>query len=159
MPLTDTACKNAKCPTGKARERYADNGGLYLEVMPTGGKHWRWKYRFTGKEKRLALGTYPAVGLAQARRARDDALCAMGVVPERQLMNAIDTHLRSPNAPNPEMRFRAADRISETADSLPRFGHTHSEIDNALDRLDIEVVRPLLERVAERLIPEARQVQ
>lgn len=73
MPLTDTACKNAKCPADKARARFTDAGGLYLEVVPSGGKHWRWKYRFGGKEKRLALGTYPQVSLAIARRARDDA--------------------------------------------------------------------------------------
>jgi hypothetical protein len=59
MPLTDTSCKNAKCPEGKARERFTDSGGLYLEVVPTVGKHWRWKYRFGGKEKRLVLGSYP----------------------------------------------------------------------------------------------------
>lgn len=73
MPLTDAACKNAKCPADKARARLSDSGGLYLEVMPTGGKHWRWKYRHGGKEKRLALGSYPAVPLAKARRDRDDA--------------------------------------------------------------------------------------
>jgi Arm DNA-binding domain len=73
MPLTDAACKNAKCLEGKARERYTDAGGLYLEVQPTGAKHWRWKYRFAGKEKRLAVGTYPDVPLAQARRGRDEA--------------------------------------------------------------------------------------
>ena len=73
MPLTDTACKNAKCPADKARARFTDAGGMYLEVVPSGGKHWRWKYRFGGKEKRLALGTYPQVSLAIARRARDDA--------------------------------------------------------------------------------------
>ncbi len=73
MALTDSACKNAKCPDGKARERFTDSGGLYLEVVPTGGKHWRWKYRYGGKEKRLAVGSYPEVTLAQARRARDDA--------------------------------------------------------------------------------------
>jgi len=73
MALTDTACKNAKCPSERMRERFADSGGLYLEVVPSGGKHWRWKYRFGGKEKRLAIGAYPAVSLAQARRARDDA--------------------------------------------------------------------------------------
>lgn len=77
MALTDTTCKNAKCPPEKPRTRYADSGGLYLEVMPTGGKHWRWKYRWMGKEKRLAIGTYPAVALAQARRARDDARIAL----------------------------------------------------------------------------------
>lgn len=73
MALTDTACKNAKCPPDKARVRLTDSGGLYLEVLPAGGKHWRWKYRFMSKEKRLAIGTYPAVTLASARRARDDA--------------------------------------------------------------------------------------
>jgi integrase len=73
MALTDTACKNARCAEGRPRERYTDAGGLYLEVQPTGAKHWRWKYRFGGKEKRLAIGTYPAVTLAQARRARDEA--------------------------------------------------------------------------------------
>lgn len=73
MALTDTACKNAKCPPDKARIRLADSGGLYLEVVPTGGKLWRWKYRYAGKEKRLALGSYPTISLAQARRARDDA--------------------------------------------------------------------------------------
>jgi integrase len=73
MPLTDPACRNARCPEGKARERYADSGGLYLEVQPNGAKHWRWKYRYAGKEKRLALGTYPAVSLKQARSDRDKA--------------------------------------------------------------------------------------
>ncbi len=73
MALTDTACKNAKCAPERPRERFTDSGGLYLEVVPSGGRHWRWKYRFGGKEKRLAIGAYPAVSLAQARRARDDA--------------------------------------------------------------------------------------
>ncbi|MCO5103805.1 MAG: tyrosine-type recombinase/integrase [Burkholderiaceae bacterium] len=72
MPLTDTACKKAACPPGKPRERLADEKGLYLEVTPA-GKYWRWKYRYAGKEKRLALGVYPEVTLAQAREARDEA--------------------------------------------------------------------------------------
>lgn len=71
MALTDTACKNARCPADKARLRLTDSGGLYLEVVPTGGKLWRWKYRYAGKEKRLALGSYPAVTLSMARRAPD----------------------------------------------------------------------------------------
>jgi len=73
MALTDTACRNAKCTADRPRQRYADSGGLYLEVQPSGAKHWRWKYRFGGKEKRLAIGTYPTIGLAQARRDRDKA--------------------------------------------------------------------------------------
>ena len=54
MPLTDTAIRNAK-PSEKA-VRLFDGGGLYLEVSTTGGKWWRLKYRFDGKEKRLSLG-------------------------------------------------------------------------------------------------------
>lgn len=69
--LTDPACKNATCPPEKARLRLADAGGLYLEVTPTGSKRWFVKYRFGGKEKRLALGTYPGVSLKAAREGRD----------------------------------------------------------------------------------------
>ena len=61
------------CPAHQPRERLADAGGLYLEVAPSGSKRWFWKYRFDGKEKRLALGSYPDVGLIGARASRDDA--------------------------------------------------------------------------------------
>lgn len=71
MPLTNTACKNAK-PAEKAR-KLADGGGLYLEVTPAGAKYWRMKYRFQGKEKRLAFGVYPAVSLEEARECRSQA--------------------------------------------------------------------------------------
>ncbi|EOD8839800.1 tyrosine-type recombinase/integrase, partial [Enterobacter hormaechei] len=60
----------------KPREKaykLADGAGLYLEVVPSGSRYWRMKYRFNGKEKRLAFGVYPAVSLAQARALRDDA--------------------------------------------------------------------------------------
>ena len=73
MPLTDTACKKATCPEGRPSVRMADEKALYLEVTAAGGKYWRWKYRYGGKEKRLALGVYPDVTLAQAREARDGA--------------------------------------------------------------------------------------
>lgn len=73
MPLTDVACKNAVCPADRPRARLTDGGGLYLEVAPNGSKRWFWKYLFGGKEKRLALGSYPAVSVKVARLARDDA--------------------------------------------------------------------------------------
>lgn len=77
MPLTDTAIRNAKpgiTPSGGAtRKPYkmGDERGLYLEVSPNGGKWWRFKYRFEGKEKRLSLGVYPDVSLKDARERRD----------------------------------------------------------------------------------------
>jgi integrase len=71
MPLTAIQCSNAK-PKDKPY-RLADSGGMYMEVMPNGSKYWRLKYRLLGKEKRLALGVYPAVSLAEAREGRDIA--------------------------------------------------------------------------------------
>ena len=73
MPLTDAACRNARPPTERAYERHTDALGLYLEVTSKGSKLWRWKYRYQGKEKRLAFGQYPGVTLADARRKRDAA--------------------------------------------------------------------------------------
>jgi hypothetical protein len=81
MPLTDTAIRNAK-PEAKDR-KLADGGGLYLFVTAKGGKLWRLKYRYDGKEKLLAFGSYPEISLADARQRREDArkLIANGVDP------------------------------------------------------------------------------
>ena len=65
MPLTDIKVRNAK-PAARPY-KVADGGGLFISIQPTGGKWWRYKYRFGGKEKLLALGAYPDVSLADAR--------------------------------------------------------------------------------------------
>jgi hypothetical protein len=74
--LTVLECKNAK-PKEKAY-RLADGLGMYLEITPPGGKYWRLKYRFAGKEKRLALGVFPEVSPAEARSERDKARKLLG---------------------------------------------------------------------------------
>lgn len=93
MPLTDAGIRAAK--PSKRPVRLFDGGGLYLEVAPSGGKWWRLKYRFAGREKRLSLGVYPATPLAGrkdgrtgvwiegAREKRDHArrLLAQGIDP------------------------------------------------------------------------------
>jgi len=81
MPMTDMQVRTAK--PGDKPHRLYDTGGLYLEISPSGGKLWRLKYRFTGKERRMALGKYPEVGLADARIRRDQArkLLADGIDP------------------------------------------------------------------------------
>ena len=81
MPLTDTAIRNAK-PTGKPFKLF-DDRGLFLLVTPSGGKWWRIKYRFDGKEKTLSMGIYPDVTLAKARDRRDELrkLLADGIDP------------------------------------------------------------------------------
>ena len=71
--LTDKQCKNATCPADKKRARFTDSSGLYLEVSPTGSKRWFWKMYVDGKEGRMALGSYPAASLADARKARNSA--------------------------------------------------------------------------------------
>lgn len=84
MPLTDVAIRNAK-PRDKPY-KVGETLGLFLLVQPSGGKLWRVKYRVDGKEKKLAIGIYPQVGLAEARRRRDAAreLVAAGKDPGRE---------------------------------------------------------------------------
>ena len=65
MALSDTAVRAIK--PGDKPYKVHDRGGLFLMVNPNGSKLWRWRYRFEGKEKLMALGDYPAVSLAQAR--------------------------------------------------------------------------------------------
>lgn len=72
MPLSDTFARQVKHSGRSAGDKHSDGGGLYLHVTAT-GKYWRLAYRFGGKQKTLALGVYPAVGLAKARKAREAA--------------------------------------------------------------------------------------
>lgn len=71
MPLTDVKCRSAKGKT--SAYKLSDGGGLHLLVNADGAKYWRLAYRWHGKQRTLALGVYPAVGLSEARAARDDA--------------------------------------------------------------------------------------
>jgi len=91
MPLTDTAIKNAK-PGAKPAKLF-DERGLFLIVTPSGGKWWRFRYKFDNKEKLLSLGVYPDVGLKDARQRRDDArkLLADSIDPgeNRKAMKAV----------------------------------------------------------------------
>ena len=71
MPLTDTKCRNAK---GQVKVcKLSDGGGLHLLVNPDGAKYWRLAYRWHGKQRTLAIGVYPTIGLMKARIARDEA--------------------------------------------------------------------------------------
>lgn len=81
VPLTDLQVNKAK-PQEKPVTLF-DGGGLFLLVTPTGGKLWRFKYRFQGKEKLISFGAYPIVTLSDARQRREDAkrLLANGVDP------------------------------------------------------------------------------
>ncbi len=71
MGLTDIQVKTAK--SQDKDYKLSDGDGMYLQVAASGGKRWRLKYRFGGKEKLLALGTYPDVSLVEARNKRHEA--------------------------------------------------------------------------------------
>lgn len=84
VALTDVAIRNSK-PGSKAI-KLTDGGGMFLLVTPAGGKLWRLKFRVDGREKLLAIGTYPEIGLGEARRRREEAreLIALGKDPSRE---------------------------------------------------------------------------
>jgi hypothetical protein len=66
-----------------------DGGGLFLLVTPSGGKLWNFKYRFEGKEKKLALGTYPEISLSDARLRREEVTNDR-LKRQRVILNALD---------------------------------------------------------------------
>lgn len=108
MPLTNTQIKKTK-PTAKP-QRLFDGGGLYLEISPAGGKLWRLKYRFNGKEKRIGLGKYPQVTLAQARIKRDQA--------KQQLADGLD-----PGALRKQHKQQAAILAANSFEAVAREWH------------------------------------
>jgi integrase len=102
MALTDVAIRSAK--PGLKPIKMADGGGMFLLLTPAGGKLWRLKYRVDGREKLLAMGAYPEIGLGEARRRREEAreLIALGKDPSREKQRG---KLRA--------RIRAADTFAE----------------------------------------------
>tara|TARA_R110000772_G_scaffold268626_1_gene396917 strand:- start:52515 stop:52835 length:321 start_codon:yes stop_codon:yes gene_type:complete len=97
--LTATEVKQAK-PGSKDR-KLTDGGGLFLLVASTGGKRWRFRYRFAGKEKLLALGVYPDVSLATARKRHQEARdkLAEGIDPGNlRKVEKLTRHLSSANS-------------------------------------------------------------
>ena len=108
VPLTDIKIKNVK-PQGKPVSLF-DGGGLFLLVTPAGGKLWRFKYRYDSKEKLLAVGTYPEISLADARKRRDEA--------RQQLTQGID-----PSAVKKAQK-QAVAAEQETFEAVAREWHT-----------------------------------
>lgn len=156
MPLTNTAVQNAK-PGDKAKKLF-DERGLYLEVSPTGGKWWRLKYRFAGKEKRLSLGVYPDVSLKDARDRRDAA--------RKLLANGVD--------PSENRKATKASQADQAANSFevvarewyakqsPAWAETHSE--KTLRLLERDIFpwiggRPIAEIAAPELLKMLRRIE
>jgi len=147
MPLTNIEIKNAK-PRTKPYKLW-DGGSLYIEVMTTGSKLWRWKYRVIKSENRFSIGPYPEISIKQAREARDGARAL--------LRNGID-----PNAHKKAKKATQSKTAGDTFEVLALEWHTgrsriwssiHSK--NVMDRLTRNVF-PYVGRtsIAEITVPE-----
>jgi integrase len=156
MSLTDIAVQKAK-PGPKTIKLY-DEHGLYLEVAPSGGKWWRLKFRFGGKEKRLSLGVYPTVGLKKARERRDAA---------RELLDdGVD-----PSAHRKAQKLATADRAANSFEVVAREWHAKRTVnlddeygDNILKRLENDVFpwiggRPVCDLTPPELLTTIRRIE
>uniref|UniRef100_C6E3Q0 Integrase family protein n=1 Tax=Geobacter sp. (strain M21) TaxID=443144 RepID=C6E3Q0_GEOSM len=156
MPLTDVKVRTAK--PGEKQVKLSDGDGMYLLVTPNGGKCWRLKYRFGGKEKVLALGTYPEISLVDARQRRHEA--------RKLLANGVD--------PNEIKKAQKAATITETENSFevvarewhqkfsPSWSGVHS--DTTLRRLQADVfpaigARPISEIKAPDALAMLRRIE
>lgn len=156
MPLTDTAIKNAK-PSEKTTRMY-DGGGLYLEVAPSGGKWWRLKYRYGGKEKRISLGIYPDISLKDARQRRDDA--------RKLLANEVDPgeNRKAVKAAKSELSANSFEIVAREwfAKFKPNWAKTHS--DKIIKRFENDVFpwlgsRPVAEITSQELLKCLRRIE
>lgn len=153
--LTDTAIKKAK--PGEKPKRMFDGGGLYLEVATSGGKLWRFKYRFEGKEKRQALGVYPDTSLVKAREKRDKA--------RRLLADGID--------PGEHQKVQKAAKVALSANSFEAIGRewfakmkpewADSHADKIMARLERDVFpwlgkRPIAEMTAVEVLTTLKRI-
>ncbi len=154
--LTDTAIRRAK-PADKP-VRLFDGGGMYLEVSPAGSKLWRLKYRVAGREKRLALGIYPDVGLGAARQRRDEArkLIATGIDP--------GAHRKAERAAGAERAANSFEVVAREWLAVKAHEWTPTQLDKETSRLEnhafpgiggrpigslgVRDIRPLIDRVA-----------
>ena len=156
MPLTDTSIRGAK--SGEKAKKLFDERGLYLEVATSGGKWWRLKYRFNGKEKRLSLGVYPDVGLKDARNRRDDA--------RKLVANGID-----PSENRKVQKSARADRAANSFETVAREWFTKyarlwaaSHADKIIQRLEKDIFpwiggRPIAEITAPEVLTVLRRIE
>jgi integrase len=156
MPLTAIGIKNAQ--PGPNPKRLWDADGLYLEISPAGGKWWRLKYRFAGKEKRLALGVFPAVSLQDARAKRDDTrkLLRAGIDPGQEKRKA-----KAAQAEDSANSFEAVAREWFTKQS-PRWAPGHSDRWIRLFERDIFPwigARPVSQISASELLTVLRRIE
>lgn len=132
-----TARKIDSAKPSKKLYRLFDGLGLYIEIDPNGGKYWRFKYQFLGKERRLALGKYPEISLLEAREKRDQA--------RKLLVDNID-----PSAEKKDRRTAALLKSGTTFELVTREWHKQQQnkwtaqySKNVLHRLETDLFSEL----------------
>lgn len=155
IPLTDMKVQKAK-PQDKPVSLF-DGGGLYLLVTPSGGKLWRFKYRFNKKEKKLAFGSYPEISLQDARQRREEA--------RKLLANDVD-----PDAVRKAQK-QTQTQETETFEVIAREWHsrfkptwTEGHAVTIIDRMERDLFpwigkRPITEIKAHELLAAMRRVE
>jgi integrase len=156
MKLTDTMCKNTK-PKEK-QYKLPDGMGMHLLIKPNGGKYWRMKYRFEGKEKRLAIGVYPQVSLKDARKKREEAkgLLANGTDPSQAKKQAKKEVI--------EKTENIFENIAREWHEKQSEGWTSSHANKVLRRLEIDIFpelgkKPINEMKAPDLLGALRKIE
>ncbi|MCO4794286.1 MAG: tyrosine-type recombinase/integrase [Bacteriovoracaceae bacterium] len=157
MSLTNIKVKSAKpgikpdgTPTDK-RYKLTDGKGLYLEVAPKGGKWWRFKYRFAGKEKRLSLGVYPEISLKEARDRRDEL--------RKQVANGLDPSYVRKAEKVSEAGLESFEHVAREWHSKFRSNWTEGHAARTLTRIEKDVFPWLGKRnITEITAPELLQV-
>lgn len=156
MPLTDTAIRNAK-PSAKPIKMFDENG-LFLLVTPNGGKWWRFKYRFGGKEKLLSFGTYPEVSLKESREKRDDA--------RKQVAAGIDPgeHRKAHKAAKLDRAANSFEVVAREWFAKYSANWAASHADKIIRRLEKDIFpwlggRPIMEITAPELLTILRRIE
>ncbi|NYH13405.1 integrase [Paraburkholderia bryophila] len=131
MPLSDAEIRRS--PPRDKTYKLADGGGMYLEVRPNGSRYWRLKFRYSGKEKLLALGVYPTTSLKDARDKREAA--------KKQLANGVD-----PSAARKAEKRSAVTNAENSFEAVAREWHAKFTVDQSashatrnLRRLEVHV--------------------
>ena len=126
MKLTDITIKKAK--PRETAFKLSDGGGLFIQVEPSGGKLWRYKYYFNGAEKKLALGKYPDISLQEARRLHQEA--------REQLARGID-----PSVAKQTMKKTKGDLAANSFEAVAREWHTTWSKDKSPRHADYTMAR------------------
>jgi len=156
LPVTDLQVQKAKA---KEKEyKFSDGGGLHLLVTPSGGKLWRLQYRFAGKQKTIAFGSYPEISLSKARQYREEARQALAIGNDPGNLVGKKAQKIKAEATRLEQEKRA-ELASDTFEKVAREWHAHkiSEwSESHADRLMRQLVRDVFPVIGKMHISEVK---